>query len=137
MYINDYLEEKNFYIRRLLVEINGEIKNDVKHNVNINVSFGIAQPIFTKEDRYNMVVFPFLIEIDSPEVQISFEFIMGFHIKTSILSDVEFKKMINENGDEFTKRVNKTINKIVSNALKYSNIKFANELFVDRIYYPI
>lgn len=139
MQIKDVLEYKRFFIRKLSVDLTTQLKREEKKDTQVNLGFGIAPPVIIDEENKKIAVLPFKVDLDAEEVKISSEFIIGLKIKDTqnISTEQDIKNFINMHSKAYTELVNEVINKIVNNALEYTNIRFADAVKIEKLYYQL
>ena len=138
MSIKDSLEYRNFFIRKLSVDLTTEIKEYNLKDTNVTLNFGIAQPSIVLEKDKQIAVFPFRVELTTTELTLISEFLMGFEIKNHEIDNKEkLKALVNEKNGDFVKFVNKAVNQIIDNALEHSNVKLEEVVVIDPFQYKL
>ena len=139
MTIKDSLDYRNFFIRKLSVDLTaGEIKEYGVKNTNVSLGFGIATPVIVSEKDSPIAVFPFRIELETDEIKLNTEFVMGFEIINKDITDEnKLQKLVNKEINDFIKFVNRAANQIVDNALEHSNIRMGDQLVIDPFQYKL
>lgn len=136
MSLKNKLKYLDFFIHKLSVEVqskpeeNGESRNETA------VSLGFADPDMITEKEQTVAVFSFKLEVKSVDIVIISEFIIGFEILLDGISQSseEVKSLVSGN-DEFILLVNRTIGKIIDNALEHTNIRFGEPVAFESINY--
>ncbi|MDO4698280.1 MAG: hypothetical protein Q4A60_06355 [Pasteurellaceae bacterium] len=133
MSIKDKLNYLNFFIQRLQVETKPE---DAPNDGSTITSLAFADPKIVTEKEEKIAVFPFKFELRSIDIVISTEFLIGFEIISSENTNEESLRELASNNEEFTRYVNKVLDKIVDNALENTNIRFNDQVSFNSIVYP-
>lgn len=133
MTIKDKLNYLNFFIQRLLVDTKPE---DAPSDGSTITSLAFADPSVVTEKEEKIAVFPFKFELRSMDIVISSEFVIGFEIVSSENTNEEALRELASNNEEFTRYVNKSLGKIVDNALENTNVRFNDQVSFNSIAYP-